>query len=115
LAVAEGKEIQQHWMLLLDATKVLRWWSCQLPRSFLRLPHTHTGAEEIFSRSYNVLSAASHVLISVALALMRLPTAQLCGSSQLLWHEQMSTMQHPQRWIVSHQRLFFKGIMWRDC
>jgi hypothetical protein len=46
--------------------------------------HTHTGAEEIFSRSYNVLSAASHVLISVALGLMRLPTAQLCGSSQLL-------------------------------
>jgi hypothetical protein len=25
LAVAEGKEIQQHWMVLLDATKVLRW------------------------------------------------------------------------------------------
>jgi hypothetical protein len=25
LAVAEGKEIQPHWMLLLDATKVLRW------------------------------------------------------------------------------------------
>ncbi len=46
--------------------------------------YTHRGAEEIFSRSYNVLSAASHVLISVALGLMRLPTAQLCGSSQLL-------------------------------
>jgi len=46
--------------------------------------HTHTPAQEIFSRSYNVLSAASHVLISVALGLMRLPTAQLCGSSQLL-------------------------------
>jgi hypothetical protein len=45
---------------------------------------THTGAEEIFSRSYNVLSAASHVLISVALGLTRLPTAPLCGSSQLL-------------------------------
>jgi hypothetical protein len=103
-AVAEGKEIQQHWMVLLDATKVLRWWSCQLPCSFLQLPHTrtHTGAEEIFSRSYNVLSAASHVLISVALGLMRLPTAQLCGSSQLLWYGQMSTMQHPQQWTVSH-------------
>jgi hypothetical protein len=25
LAVAEGKEIQRHRMLLLDATKVLRW------------------------------------------------------------------------------------------
>jgi hypothetical protein len=25
LAVAEGKEIQQHWTVLLDATKVLRW------------------------------------------------------------------------------------------
>ncbi len=46
--------------------------------------HTHTPAQEIFSRSYNVLSAASHVLISVALGPMRLPTAQLCGSSQLL-------------------------------
>jgi len=46
--------------------------------------HTHRGAEEIFSGSYNVLSAASHVLISVALGLMCLPTAQLCGSSQLL-------------------------------
>jgi hypothetical protein len=25
LAVAEGKEIRQRWMVLLDATKVLRW------------------------------------------------------------------------------------------
>jgi hypothetical protein len=46
LAVAEGKEIQQHWKVLLDATKVLRWWSCQLPCSFLQLPHTHTGARK---------------------------------------------------------------------
>jgi hypothetical protein len=102
LAVAEGKEIQQHWMVLSDATKVLRWWSCRLPCSFPQLPHTHTHthtpAQEIFSRSYNVLSAASHVLISVALGPMRLPTAQLCGSSQLLWYEQMSTMQ----WTVPH-------------
>ncbi len=49
--------------------------SCRaLSRSFHT--HTHRGAQEIFSRSYNVLSAASHVLISVALGLMRLPTAQ---------------------------------------
>jgi hypothetical protein len=58
------------------------------------------------------LSAASHVLISVSLGL---PTAQLCGSSQLLWYEQTSTMQHPQQWTVSHQRLFFKGINYIDC